>query len=416
MTLPSDMKSRKMKKSIACRSFFCLLLAILLLSGCAGPAASNVTDAPQETAPVESSATPARYAADYALLWDTLEHDYPYLDYLRGKGIDVDGIRAKYEEKMKKAQTSEDMVDVLEGIFYELRNTAHLSLIRQEDFPFYYSVYTAEESISIRLSSYNAVMQAAQTGYYKLPAEDSPQEADDYYQPREVEIQYFPDCKALCFTIFSFIQGVDKKVQDDIINAIKEYPEAEHIVFDIAMNGGGSEMYWVQNLVAPFGEDYYFPMRMYSKDTPLNRQILESRGGYRRTAELQDAPAWAEELGLELFHKDSIIVMGWPGIRSSAKRWVLVGPGVYSAAENFVNFCQRSGWATVAGTHTSGDGIGIDPVLVLLPDSGLLFRFSMVAGEKPDGGMSIEGSEPDLILPGSDLSDMLDYLREANKD
>ena len=218
MTLPSDMKSRKMKKSIACRSFFCLLLAILLLSGCAGPAASNVTDAPQETAPVESSATPARYAADYALLWDTLEYDYPYLDYLRGKGIDVDGIRAKYEEKMKKAQTSEDMVDVLEGIFYELRNTAHLSLIRQEDFPFYYSVYTAEESISIRLSSYNAVMQAAQAGYYKLPAEDSPQEADDYYQPREVEIQYFPDCKALCFTIFSFIQGVDKKVQDDIIS------------------------------------------------------------------------------------------------------------------------------------------------------------------------------------------------------
>ena len=55
-------------------------------------------------------------------------------------------------------------------------------------------------------------------------------------------------------------------------------------------------------------------------------------------------------------------------------------------------------------------------MLVLLPDSGLLFRFSMVAGEKPDGGMSIEGSEPDLILPGSDLSYMLDYLREANKD
>ena len=171
----------------------------------------------------------------------------------------------------------------------------------------------------------------------------------------------------------------------------------------------------MQYLVAPFGEDYYFPMRMYSKDSPLNRRILESRGVYTRTAELEDAPAWAEELGLELFHKESILVMGWRGIRSNAKRWLLVGPNVYSAAEMFVNFCQATGWATVAGTHTMGDGIGIDPALVLLPDSGLLFRFSMVAGETPKGGMSIEGSEPDLTLPGSDLSDMLDYLREANK-
>ena len=383
-------------RSCAFKNCLCLLLVILLLSGCTGPKA-------------------AKYEADYALLWDTLEQDYPYLDYLRDKGIDVNGIRVQYEEKMKQAKTPEDMAAVLESIFRELRNTAHLFLIRPEEFSFYYNVYTQDERISALRPSYEAVVQAAQAGYYKLPAEDSPQEVEEYYQPRPVEVHYYPDCKALCLSIFTFIPGDDDKELDVLINAINEYPEAEHIVFDIAMNGGGSDSYWVQYLVAPFGEDYYFPMRMYSKDSPLNRRILESRGVYTRTAELEDAPAWAEELGLELFHKESILVMGWRGIRSNAKRWLLVGPNVYSAAEMFVNFCQATGWATVAGTHTMGDGIGIDPALVLLPDSGLLFRFSMVAGETPKGGMSIEGSEPDLTLPGSDLSDMLDYLREANK-
>ena len=161
-------------RSCAFKKCLCLLLAILLLSGCAGPKA-------------------AKYEADYALLWDTLEQDYPYLDYLRDKGIDVNGIRVQYEEKMKQAKTPEDMAAVLEGIFRELRNTAHLFLIRPEEFSFYYNVYTQDERISALLPSYEAVVQAAQSGYYKLPAEDSPQEVEEYYQPRQVEVHYYPD-------------------------------------------------------------------------------------------------------------------------------------------------------------------------------------------------------------------------------
>ena len=93
-----------------------------------------------------------------------------------------------------------------------------------------------------------------------------------------------------------------------------------------------------------------------------------------------------------------------------------MGPNVYSSAEMFVDFCKATGWATVVGTHTAGDGIGFDPVLTLLPDSGLLFRFSMVAGEASGGAMSLEGTEPELVLPGAGVSHLLDYLRKQGKD
>ncbi len=428
MTKGAPMEETMMKRT-ACKILLCLLLAILLLTGCAGPAvtpqttgekstaASVVTDTPaQDTAPPESSAPPeARYAADYALLWDTLERDYPYLDYLRGKGIDVDGIRAAYEEQMKQAQTPDDLAAILEDIFRQLQNTAHLFLIRPEEFPYFYSVYTDEDMQSERFLWSETVKQAAQAGYYKLPADGAPHEEDFFEDPPQVTVRYYPDCKLLYLRFFSFVTSSVERDRDVLVNAVGEYPEAEHIVFDIAQNGGGDDRYWRQNLVAPFGEDYQFPMRMYCKDSPRNRQILESLGGYRRTAELEDAPAWAEALGLELFYQENTTVEGRPEIQSGAKRWLLVGPKVYSSAEMFVSFCQATGWATVAGTHTWGDGVGFDPVLVLLPDSGLLFRFSLTAGEAPNGSMSVVGTEPELTLPGSGFSYLLDYIRKTNK-
>lgn len=417
-------------KRKTCTKLLGLLLALLLLAGCAGPAASPETQGAQTTAaPISTEAPPqdtsapessapeaAKYAADYALLWDTLEQDYPYLDYLRGKGIDVDDIRARYETKMKEAATSEDMAVIVESIFRELQNTAHLYLVSQEDFPFFYEIYTSSEaSLTFRKAWNETMRQAAEAGYYSLPGADEPQQPDMYENLPPVKVSYYQDCKVLCLSILTFLRDIDMD-RDVLKNALEKYPEAEHLVFDISLNSGGDDRYWRENLVAPFGEDYLFPLRMYCKDSPRNRQILEDMGGYRRTEELEAAPAWAKELGLELFLQEDSTVEGRPELHSDAKRWLLVGPNVYSAAEMFADFCKATGWATVAGTHTAGDGIGFDPVLTLLPDSGLLFRFSMVAGEAAGGGMSLDGTEPDLVLPGAGISHLLDYLRKQGKD
>ena len=407
-----------------------LLLALLLLAGCAGPADSPETKAAQTTAAPISSQTPpqdtsapessapeaAKYAADYALLWDTLEQDYPYLDYLRGKGIDVDGIRAKYEAKLEDAATSKDMAAIVESIFRELQNTAHLGLVSPEEFPFYYALYTDEEALSFRKAWNETVLQAAKAGYYSLPEADEPQQPGIYQNLPPVKVSYYPDCKLLCLSIRTFLPDIVDRDRDVLKNALEKYPEAEHLVFDISLNSGGDDRYWRQNLVAPFGEDYLYPMRMFCKDSPRNRRVLEDFGGYLRTEELKDAPAWAKELGLELCFQDDSTVQGTPEVHSDAKRWLLVGPNVYSSAEMFVDFCKATGWATVVGTHTAGDGIGFDPVLTLLPDSGLLFRFSMVAGEASGGAMSLEGTEPELVLPGAGVSHLLDYLRKQGKD
>ena len=122
-------------------------------------------------------------------------------------------------------------------------------------------------------------------------------------------------------------------------------------------------------------------------------------------------PAWATASGLDRYFCSEIAVKGFDAIHSDAKRWVLVDKTVYSSSEEFVCFCKATGWATVIGTQTGGDGLGFNPVLRLLPDSGLLIQFSMDAGENPDGTMSIEGTVPDVFLETADVTHFLEWIR-----
>lgn len=83
--------------------------------------------------------------------------------------------------------------------------------------------------------------------------------------------------------------------------------------------------------------------------------------------------------------------------------WLLVSDSVYSSAEAFTVFCKDTGFAAIVGTPTGGDGIGIDPVYLALPHSGILVRFSALFGLNPDGSGNEEyGTTPDLLSPAGE--------------
>ena len=69
----------------------------------------------------------------------------------------------------------------------------------------------------------------------------------------------------------------------------------------------------------------------------------------------------------------------------SGKIWLLVDEGVYSSSEALAAFSKSTGFATLVGTQTGGDGLGMDPVFMVLPNSGLIVRYSALYGLNPDG-------------------------------
>ena len=84
----------------------------------------------------------------------------------------------------------------------------------------------------------------------------------------------------------------------------------------------------------------------------------------------------------------------------SGKFWLLVSPRVYSASEYFAVLCKDTGFATLVGQTTGGDGIGIDPMICVLPNSGIVYQFTTVYGLNLDGSNNEEtGTEPDIVVP-----------------
>lgn len=422
------MRTRRRSVSALAAVLACLLL-LGSFSGCGGsgevrpPAqtqstaptsAEGVSEASGSEAPVTDA--PAPFAADYALVWEALETDYPYLPYLRDKGIDVDGIRARYAAKLEQAADTEDFAALLEEMFRDLKNTAHLSLVSRDFFPMLYRGYT-ETSDDFHAAWRETAALAAASAYYaptpEQEAEDPSSDSASYCPP--AKYSWYEDCKTLCLSIRTFLPDTVDRDRDLLRNALEAHPDAENLVFDIAGNSGGDDRYWRQNLVGPFGEDHSLRQRLYFRGTERNLPCFEGRWDCFSTAEAEDAAPWAEALGLDRFCRVETPIPGREAVHSDAKRWVLVNEQVYSSSESFVCFCKATGWATVAGTRTGGDGVGFDPVLRFLPDSGLLFRFSIGAGENPDGTMSLEGTAPDLELPGSGISYLLEYLRAQRK-
>ena len=71
-------------------------------------------------------------------------------------------------------------------------------------------------------------------------------------------------------------------------------------------------------------------------------------------------------------------------IRYRGKIYLIVDDLCYSAAEGFASFCKATGFATVVGTWTGGNGIAFTPALVTLPNSGMVVWFPLTMGLNPE--------------------------------
>ncbi|MBI9012613.1 MAG: hypothetical protein JEZ08_10325 [Clostridiales bacterium] len=93
----------------------------------------------------------------------------------------------------------------------------------------------------------------------------------------------------------------------------------------------------------------------------------------------------------------------------------MVGPRVYSSSEAFVNFCKDSGFATLVGHQTGGDGIGFDPIVLSMPNSGIMVAYSTIYGMDQFGQNSEEfGTTPDILLDND--TNAFEYIMNAIKD
>lgn len=391
-----------------------LLIVISLLCACqaaTAPSAFGSELAVSSVSAVESQAqaenapiTTEQLLEDYDYLWTALEENYVFFPILEQQGIDIAAIQTDTRNLIQnQVPDVSTFYETLRQMFLKCNYFAHLNVVSKDVYDSMARYYCAEGQED---SGWKDALEKENVRRFY---EDAPANAFELTAPNSaasetIFAEYDDQRKTIIITIRSFAQEKLQQDQQYLQDFFQSHAEDEvsDIVFDITHNRGGSTLYWNENIVAPFGGSYTWDTWLYVRDTALTRQYLADEQAYQPMEQLPEdhpAPEFVSELGLtdfchytECLNSDATL----PDNLLSAKRWVLVDDAVYSAAESFAYFCKKTGWATLVGTVTDGDGLGVTPIMVDLPNTGILVRFSAQAGENPDGTCNTErGTKPD---------------------
>lgn len=223
---------------------------------------------------------------------------------------------------------------------------------------------------------------------------------------------------------FDYLQiDKDREKIYDFLKDIKDYP---YLIIDIRGNSGGSDIYWKDNIVEPLishniNLDFNFAFRKGGLLKPFIKYISEGQGDLKDISTLGDNKNYPPELKTDFGNYVNLSMNLEPNrsIGFKGKIFLLTDDMVYSSAESFAAFAKNSGWATLIGTPTGGDGICYDPGLFELPNSGLVVRFPVGMGLNPDGTANEEyHTQPDIYIEESynDFLNNMDKSREKKID
>ena len=369
------------------KRFFLLLITLCMLISC-GSAYAELSD--------------TDLLSDFDAALRILDENNPFLPVFRQQNPHFDNLCAETRKLVAdRCHSVRGLYMFLSDLFWKIGNPGHLSMIGPYDYQIYRQL--ADQGIYDRESVVYRLVDDPQTQfvYGNMKQESGKNQTEDISSRYVPYVTWDPDRAILYLRIQSFQSTLIERDRNVLIDAVKTYPEAKHIVFDICGNGGGSDYYWMNNLVAPFGEKISFQNRVYFRESELTHEYGWMSDAVP-VASLTDikVPDFVDDM--DLTYTQSGIIDIEPSeaervIHTDARRWVLTDEYVYSAADGFAGFCKQTGWATLVGCRTRGDGGASAPVLVRLPESGLLMRFTIAASANADGTLNtLYGTSPDI--------------------
>lgn len=359
--------------------------------------------------------------SDFDALWEILEESYPFWEEVEQAGIDREAVYGRYRAEIPETKTDIAYFKHISYFLKEFDGLGHLSVLDG----YLYGLYmdTIAESGSLlspqeqqRVEILRAVLESpVSQGTYRLldqshegfrstiglkeayAAQKQDPEKETPRTPIVAEID--GDGKTAYLKIDSFAlenYQEDKSALEEFFLQIEGVPD---LILDLRGNRGGSDLYWEELLVRPNAKERLTSERYFLfQSSALVNGYASSLGIAAQEIEALPEPLLAQYGdGFPQYTVDFKEFA--PGERPYPGRiWVLVDDQVYSAAENFVVFCKNTGFAALVGTPTGGDGGIADPVLVSLPNSGLIVRFSVFYGLNADGsGNEAKGTEPDHV-------------------
>lgn len=417
------------------RMWLSLALALcLLLTGCAAPAAEPEENSRWDPALKNAlGLTRSQRLEDYDYLVKTLRESYLCFGVHDRENPDdpAEDIFREYREMIEESDSDQAFYSAAYSTLYRLGNYGHLWLIEPEEYSPMLD-WCAEEDTTDR-ERWKELIEASEESYKTfsdflrdLYGGGSGGSQGGGEQTENLHTLLLPEDGIAYLKVDDFLVDYDPDYQREA-QAISDFYNAAggctDLIIDLRDNSGGNEGYWQNLLAAPLA-DAPLSCTNYAllADSENNRPYIGNvfaPEDLHPISELPELPR-LERQGLEAathFVESTLRVE--PAAERAAfhgRVWLLVGPMVYSASESFSVFCKATGFATLVGTQTGGDGIGaLDPVLLRLPNSGILIQYTMMYGLNPDGSSSEEaGTTPDILSPAGEPA-LVTALRAIEK-
>lgn len=363
---------------------------------------------------------------DFNFLCRTLDESYPFWTDVSNAGIDKEAIYAAYLQNIQKTKTDISYFKELGYFLKEFKGFGHLSVLDGYMYKLYFDTVAASDAmLSEQEAGKVAPLISALTSdvstrtYGQLDQSHSGFRStiglkEEYQNDIDVEgetidasiekeilspgkVAYI---KVPSFQLTNYQR--DEAVLSEFFDEVVDYTD---LIVDLRGNAGGSDLYWQNLLVKPNAQTGLISKRYFLfNQNETTQSYIEANAPSAALVEDSTDPILRKYADSFSHYTQDVSQFSQAERPFKGKIWVLVDEDVYSASENFVVFCKNTGFGTLVGTTTGGDGGIADPILVSLPNSGLLVRFSMFYGLNTDGtGNEAHGTSPDyLIAEGED--------------
>ncbi len=363
---------------------------------------------------------------DFDYINKLIENSHPYFEEkIHSKKIDWKKITDEYKDKISSTETNSDFINILSEYVNQLGDE-QTHIVSYDFYNYLNEKYTAENNTQW-LSILNLDISK---GRYALLAADKIDNIinnQNISSGSNVSLETPISGQLALIKVKSFdesLKSSDTKAIRDFLESITDY---KNLVIDISEVNDGVNSYWIDNLVSPLiSSEVSFAGRIAKKNDEFKSFLdysYKNKHSYLTFGDEFPISELPLELNVESYVRENfksykrfdITVEPSSPVGYEGRIFILQGPKVYGAADTFSQFAKSTGFATVIGKATRGYGMTaeIDPVLINLPNSGLILRMPAVMGLNYDGSSTAKsGTKPDIEINKEiiDIKEITDFI------
>lgn len=392
------------------------LIFVLTIFGCKNKTVdekSNDKSEEKAESALNEDSKQADYLSDFEYAFETLKKYYPFFDVNKElNDIDFLSMHDEFKSWISECKNDDEFFDTMDEIL-SYTNNGHTNMVPIEEGNFFHTIYfDATFNPELKRISELYEKPLVKERYkivsdYKL--EEDAHEGSGEKETSNVIAKDYVDGRIAYIKIKEMRIKRDKDIEvlDKYLDKIKNY---DALIIDIQGNPGGDSTYWQEYLI-PKITNKELTQNVYSfmKDGEMFEDIFKLYGYEDVTDEVMeelDFPDITTKIAgkFDKYSFETITVEpSEASINFGGNIYLLVDRDVFSSAEALASFAKETGFATLVGEKTGGDGIGSDPNQVDLPKTGFVMRFPKKLGVTEKGVIDeLEKTVPDVKIISKD--------------